>query len=358
MKVTEIVESHMLEKPAQKDVKVVVWDLDNTLWKGILSEGDMLRLNDGVTTILHELDDRGILSCIVSKNDHDAAMAQLQRFGIANFFVLTMINWTDKSLSIQRIAERLNLNLNTILFIDDQPFERDAVRHSLPQVRTVDVIEIGGLLDRGDLNPSLRTTEAFQRRRMYQQEIQRQDLEATFKGTSEEFLATLGLTFYVRPAVPVDLERAIELTQRTNQLNSTGYTYSFDDLMGFISDPGHQLLMAEMTDLYGSYGIIGLSLTRLDPGERRLRLLLMSCRVLSRGVGSLFLRELIAAAHSAGDSLYAEMVRTGRNRQMQMIYQMAGFTVVDRKDGRVLLKWTGKEPVMRPDYFDVTFHDA
>ena len=349
---------HPVERPAAKDVKVVVWDLDNTLWSGILSEGDALQLNAAVPEILHQLDARGILSCIASKNDHDAAMAQIKSFGVADWFVLPMINWDDKSLSIRRIAERLNLGLDTFLFIDDQAFERDAVRHSLPEVRTLDVADLAGLLDRPEVNPEQRSTEALHRRRMYQDEMQRQNREAIFEGTPEDFLATLDLKFTVRKAEPADLDRAVELTQRTNQLNSTGYTYSHDELLAMISDPDHQLLVAEMTDRYGSYGIIGLSLMRLSLGERLLLLLLMSCRVLSRGAGSLLLRELVAAAHHAGDSLYAEMMRTGHNRQMQMTYQMAGFSTVEVEGDRVLLHWSDTAPAPRPDYFEISVRDV
>lgn len=356
--VDNALKTHPIARSAAKDVKVVIWDLDNTLWSGILSEGDALQLNAAVPEILKQLDARGILSCIVSKNDHDPAMEQVKRFGVADWFVLPMIGWGDKSTSIRRIAERLNLGLDTFLFIDDQAFEREAVQHSLPEVRTLDVADLGGLLERPDVNPEQRTTEALQRRRMYQDEMQRQDHEAIFEGTPEDFLATLNLEFTVRKAEPGDLDRAVELTQRTNQLNSTGYTYSYDELLEMISDPDHQLLVAEMTDRYGSYGVIGLSLMRLFPGERRLLLLLMSCRVLSRGAGSLLLRELVAAAHHAGDKLYAEIVRTGRNRQMQMTYQMAGFSIAEVEGNRVLLHWSDTAPAPRPDYFKVSVRDV
>ncbi|WHS97201.1 MAG: FkbH: FkbH domain protein [Pantoea stewartii] len=325
-----------------KPVKIVAWDLDNTLWDGTLSEKDTVSLREGIPGILNELDRRGILSTVVSKNDHQAALTKLIEFGIADFFVIPQINWNAKSHSLSTIAERLNLSLDTFLFIDDQPFEREEVEFAFPEVRTLDGADVSQMLDRCDLNPETISAEARQRRRMYQDEAVRQSFESEFSGTPEAFLKSLNLKLSIRHATVKDLQRADELTNRTSQLNTTGYTYSLDELESFISSPAHQLLVASLEDKFGSYGIVGLSLIHQEDKKRTILLFLMSCRVMSRGIGEPFLQRLINASLQAGDTLWAELVRTERNLPMQITYAFAGFVPVEQNGNHQLLQWQGE----------------
>ena len=109
-------------------VKCVVWDLDNTVWEGVLLEGDDLKLRNDVVAIIKTLDDRGILNAIASRNEFDPAMAQLEAFGIDHYFIYPQINWNPKSESVAQIAKDINIGINTLAFVDDQPFEREEVQ--------------------------------------------------------------------------------------------------------------------------------------------------------------------------------------------------------------------------------------
>ena len=327
-----------LEKPRQGRIKCVVWDLDNTLWDGVLLEDGDVTLRPAVVDHIHRLDRLGILNSVASRNDPGQALAKLAEFGLTDMFLHPQIGWNAKSESISRIATALNLGLDAFAFVDDQPFELAEVAHVLPGVTGVDVARLDEAMERPEFSPRFVTDESAQRRLMYQSQAQRDRVEDEFVGSSDEFLATLGMRFTIAPARTEDLQRAEELTVRTNQLNSTGRTYSYEELDELRTSPDHLLLVASLSDRFGSYGKIGLTL--VEKGERtwRLCMLLMSCRVMSRGVGSVLLNHVMGLAAEAGASLQADFVETGRNRMMQITYAFAGFREIGREGSHVLLE--------------------
>jgi FkbH-like protein len=311
-------------------VKCVVWDLDNTIWDGILLEDSEVRLRPGVPHILETLDERGILHSIASRNDHAAAFAKLRDLGLDEYFLYPQINWSSKAASVAQIAKDLNLALDAFAFVDDQPFEREEVAFSHPGVLCVDSADLESLLDRPEFNPRFITEDSRLRRRMYQADIRRNSEEAEFVGPKEEFLATLGMIFTIAPCREEDLKRAEELTVRTHQLNTTGYTYSYEELDVLRQSPRHELLIASLEDRHGAYGKIGLSLVEKDAEVWTVKLLLMSCRVMSKGVGTIMIQQLLRRAKEAGVKLRAEFVSNDRNRQMLITYRFAGFKEVER----------------------------
>lgn len=136
------------------------------------------------------------------------------------------------------------------------------------------------------MNPKFITEDSLRRREMYMQDQQRNESEQEFTGTKEEFLAGLGMVMSISEAELEDLQRAEELTVRTHQLNSTGITYDLEELDSLRRSPNHLLLIANLEDRYGDYGKIGLMLVECGPEEWTIKLLLMSCRVISRGGGN------------------------------------------------------------------------
>lgn len=174
------------------------------------------------------------------------------------------------------------------------------------------------------------------RRKMYLADLDRKREEESHQGSPNEFLASLGMRMIIERCKEADLQRAEELTVRTNQLNATGYTYSYEQLAHFRTSPAHDLLVATLEDKYGTYGKIGLALVERGPEVFTLKLLLMSCRVMSRGVGAVLLNHIIRQAKQAGVRLRAEFVPTGRNRSMYVTYKFAGFREVG-KDGDTCL---------------------
>lgn len=324
-------------KPVQGRIKCVVWDLDNTLWDGVLLEDGEVTVRSAVIDHIRRLDGMGILHSVASRNDRDTTLAKLRSLGIDDMFLCPQIGWGAKSASIERIAARLNLGLDAFAFVDDQAFELAEVGSALPQVTLVDVARLDDELAMPDYHPRFITDESAQRRAMYASQLTRDDLEAEFSGTSEEFLASLDMKFVIAPARVEDLQRAEELTLRTNQLNSTGRTYSYDELSALRESPDHLLLVASLTDRFGSYGKVGLALVEKSTPDWQLKMMLMSCRVMSRGVGTVLLGQIMRLAREAGAGLLADLVETGRNRMMQITYAFSGFREVARDGAQVVL---------------------
>lgn len=361
-------------------IKCVVWDLDNTIWDGVLLEHGSTVPRPGVIQVIRTLDERGILHSIASRNERPIAMKRLDALGILDYFVYPQIGWSPKSSAVGVIAERLNIGLDAIAFIDDQAFELGEVAHAHPQVMCVPASRIAALPDEPAFMPRFITEESRQRRQLYRNGAEREAAEEEFSGSPHEFLATLKMMFTISEATVDDLRRAEELTIRTNQLNSTGLTYSYADLEGFTRSADHLLLVASLSDRFGSYGTIGLALIGgpgvraawrrsangeggrppsaapehspafapgADPPIWTLALLLMSCRVMSRGVGAIMLNHIVGLALHYGARLTAEFIHTGRNRIMFVTYRFAGFEQAAERGGIVLLR-APKTPVPGP----------
>lgn len=310
-----------------KMAKCVVWDLDDTLWNGTLSADDGVIPKPGALDLIKTLDSRGILLSIASKNNHDDAMRKLEELRLAEYFLHPQINWNSKSSSVAEIQRKLNIGLDTIMFIDDQAFERDEVSFVLPEVETVDAADYLGLRSLPRLSPEVVTEDARRRRHMYLEDEIRSESELTYQGPREDFLKSLGMVFGISRASGDDLLRLEELTKRTSQLNSTGIHYSHEQLEQLMYHPEYDLWVCELIDRYGSYGKIGMALVEKRQDRWTIKLLLMSCRTVSKGVGTVLLNFLIKRADDEGRRLFADFRRTNRNRQMLLTYQLANFRV-------------------------------
>ena len=225
-----------------REIKCLVWDLDDTLWDGVLLEGDQVELRDGVRDIMRTLDRRGILHSVASRTDPEAAMRKLRELSLDRYFLYPQIGWGAKAESVQAIATSLNIGADAVAFIDDDPYERDEVAMSVPGVLCIDAASLASLPDMPEMTPRFVTDDSRRRRSMYRAEIERQRVQEV--EPPETFLASLGMVLTISEAREGDLERIDELTVRTHQLNSTGYTYSFEELDSFRLSPDHKLLVA------------------------------------------------------------------------------------------------------------------
>lgn len=345
------------EEKKRKSIKCLIWDLDNTVWHGTLLEDDHVTLRPGVLKILQTLDERGILHSIASKNDHDTAIAKLKELGISQYFLYPEINWNAKSQSVRAISQSLNLGIDALAFIDDQEFEREEVAFSIPEILCIHAEELESLPDRPEFNPRFITDDSKLRRHMYQNDIERNRAEKEFVGAQEEFLATLGMKFTLQRPKEEDLKRAEELTLRTHQLNTTGYTYSYDELNHFRQSDRHMLLIAGLDDKYGTYGKIGLALVELEEKFWTLKLLLMSCRVMSRGVGTIMVNYILGLARQAGVPLRAEFISNSKNRMMYITYKFGNFRVAEERGELTIFENDCSKIQEFPSYVDVRILD-
>jgi len=342
---------------SEKRIKCIVWDLDNTLWDGILLEDNKVFLREKVLQTIRTLDSRGILQSIASKNDYDLAMDKLKQFQIEKYFLFPQIIWNAKGHSIENIRKLLNIGIDTLAFIDDQVFELEEVKFSLPEVLCINAADLSHVLDMPEMKPRFITEDSKLRRQMYLTDIQRKEVEKEFVGPNEEFLASLNMVLTISHAKENDLQRAEELTVRTNQLNTTGYTYSYDELNNYRLSPHHTLLIASLEDKFGPYGKIGLALIKKSEEAWTLKLLLFSCRVMARGVGGIVINHIMSLAKLNGVRLYAEMISNDRNRMMYMTFKFNGFKE-ERQDGdKITFANDLAEIQSAPDYIKVNCMD-
>ncbi len=334
----------------QRKIKCIAWDLDDTVWNGTLLENDELTLREGVRETIATLDRRGILHSVASRNDHDMAMARLEKLGLAHFFLSPQIGWGPKSDSVRRIAEAINIGIDTVAFVDDQPYEREEVSFAHPEILCIDAREVPSLPSMPEMNPHFITPDSGKRRQMYLSEEQRKQEEGRFSGPKEAFLETLGMKMIIGPAEAGDLARAEELTVRTNQLNTTAYTYSYEELDHLRESPDHLILMASLDDRFGTYGKIGLAVIEKAPGSWTIKLLLMSCRVMARGVGNVLISHIRRLARDAGVRLLAEFIPNDRNRMMYMTYRFSQFEEVGKEGDIVLMASDLSQVPPLPDY--------
>jgi FkbH-like protein len=338
-----------------KEIKCVVWDLDNTLWDGILLEGDDVRLKSGIKDVIKTLDQRGVLHSIASKNIYDDAMKKLREFKIDDLFLYPEISWNAKSQSIATIRENLNIGMDTFMFIDDEPYERDEVKSEHPDITCVEAAQYLELPSFPRLNPKFITQDSEKRRLMYFQDQKRKQDEKIFKGIRKEFLASLDIHLIINEAVKEDLDRAEELTVRTNQLTATGKTYSYNELKMYMKSKSHRLVVCEMDDKYGSYGKIGLSLVEILKDYYHIKLLLMSCRVMSLGVGTVLLTHIMQEAKKEGKKVRADFKHTGRNRMMYATFKFSNFKEAMTDSGGTIVMENDLENIQEyPAYVNLT----
>ncbi|MFF4177328.1 HAD-IIIC family phosphatase [Streptomyces sp. NPDC001750] len=306
-------------------VKCLVWDLDDTLWAGTLLEGDDPRPAEATLSTLRTLDERGVLHAVASRGDHATATAHLARLGLAELFTAVEIGWGAKSASVRRVSEVLGIGIDSLAFVDNDPVERAEVASAHPRVRCYEPERIPSFPELPEFRPEHLTEESRRRREMYRAESSRRRAQETYEGAPGDFLASLALELTVREATEGDFARAHELTVRTHQLNTTGRTYDLAELRQLSRSPDHRVMVAQLQDVYGSYGIVGLVVTEQVGDRTVLRLLLLSCRVMSRGIGPALIGHVVRGALAQGRRPEAEFVPTPVNRAMLVNLRFAGF---------------------------------
>ena len=325
--------------PAAK-VKCVAWDLDNTLWDGILVEDgeSNVRLREEASDLVRWLDERGILQTIVSKNNHDDAMALLKRSGLDEYFLYPAIHWGQKSASLQQIADRLNIHIDTFALIDDSPFERSEVSTALPMVRTFSEHELGRLRTLPEFDVPI--TEASRRRReSYRTEMERERAREISGSDYLGFLRSCELRLRLfHPSSRDEVRRCLELIQRSNQLNLSSRRYGAEDFDELLAKP-HMLCVAmECADRFGEYGIVGFASVDLGGPEPVAKDFVLSCRVAQKHVEHAFYSWLGETMRREGaQRLLIDLVKTTRNRPLVKVFEEMPFTTVSASGDRVLL---------------------
>jgi FkbH-like protein len=313
--------------------KCVVFDLDNTLWEGVLLENENVKLQKDIPSLLRTLDDRGILLSIASKNTKEHALSRLETLGVDEFFLFPKINWAPKSDNVKQIAADLNIGLDTFIFIDDNPFELSEVSQALPAVECLPVDALASLVN----HPRLRgsdSSEARARRKMYQQQMSRAEVEQSFSGDFTEFLRSCAIQVTVRTNKVEDTERISELVQRTNQLNFSGRKYSRNEVSEMVAAQDIERHVIECEDRFGSYGIVGFCVVRRRGPTAFVEDFMLSCRVQGKLIESVMFDCICGRSDRPTTRLEVNFKTTERNLPAQQVLKKLSFEPSDYGVGR------------------------
>ena len=329
--------------------KALVLDLDNTIWGGVVGDdgleglelGQGSPLGEGFVAFQHyarELSRRGVILAVVSKNDEKNALEPfdrhpemvLRRDDIASFAA----NWSDKPANLRAVAEELNIGLDALVFVDDNPFERELVRRELPMVAVPEISDDPAsyaqtLADAGYFEATRVTADDRARSGQYQSNRRREALKASATDLGS-YLRGLEMRLLWRRFDRVGLGRTVQLINKTNQFNLTTRRYSEADVQAVMADKRAFGATLRLVDRFGDNGIIGIVIGRLDGGsDLVIDTWLMSCRVLGRQVEPTTLNLVAMLAQSLGArQLIGEYIATAKNGMVRDHYAKLGFSAI------------------------------
>jgi FkbH-like protein len=332
-----------------RSAKCLVLDLDNTLWGGVIGDDglDGIRLGQGSALgeayvafqdYVRDLARRGVILAVCSKNDPENARAPFDKHPDmvlkAGDVACFVANWTDKASNIRHIAEQLNIGIDSLVFVDDNPFERNIVRRELPMVAVLELPEDPALYaqciaDAGYFEALHVTPDDFERTAQYRANIGRETLRASHTDLAG-YLQSLNMELRWAPFDRLGLQRIVQLINKTNQFNLTTRRYSEQDVIAAMEAAGGLTLQLRLLDQFGDNGIIGIIIGQRDGNALRLDIWLMSCRVLGRQVEEATLNLVASEAAKLGASrLVGDYLPTQKNGMVRDHYQKLGFAPVD-----------------------------
>ncbi|MGC2425210.1 MAG: HAD-IIIC family phosphatase [Nitrospirota bacterium] len=326
--------------PAAEKVKCIAWDLDNTLWKGILIEDgpNGVQLNQEAVNIILQLDQRGIIHTIVSKNTHKEAHSLLEKLGISDYFIYPAINWGAKSENLKQVASRINIGLDAFAFVDDSPQEREEVSSRLPMVRTYTEKQIVKLPDLPEFD--MPTTEASSQRRLsYLTEMKREEIEASFGDNYEGFLRGLNMHMEIfHPTTESEKTRCVELLQRSNQLNISTHRYTAEEFSDLLASKNMLCYAFRCKDKFGDYGIVGFISIALERVPR-IQDMVISCRISQKHFEYALIHWISQRlAHDGYHEMLAKLVKTKRNGPLVEVFKGLPFEAAEENEQSIVYK--------------------
>lgn len=346
------IEKHLAEvkKQPAKKVKCVAWDLDNTVWEGVIGDAKEGQVNPNVQAIklMETLDKMGVLQTIVSKNTYEVAWNKLEAMGISHYFLYPAINWGRKSQNLLAIAKELNINIDTFALIDDSVFERQEVKEAIPQMRVYDVTELSSLLNKPEFDIPI-TEESAKRRESYQIESKRKNIQASYGDDYDSFLKDCQMEMTIfRPSSEEEKTRCLELLQRSNQYNVSKTKRTEDEYYKLYNNPAVSLYAMQVADRYGDYGIVGFVSVSNNESAHQLTDFVMSCRVAQKKVERAFFNWLISN-YKAGESLIIDVHKTDRNMPLREELKKMPYHVDADDDSHVVYSYTKTDGIFVND---------
>lgn len=322
-------------------VKLVVSDLDDTLWGGIVGDDGWEHLALGghhatgeafsdVQEILLNWKSRGVLLAVVSKNDEQTALEAIRKHPEMKISEQDLtgwkINWKDKAENIAALASELNIGLQHILFLDDNPAERERIRQTLPEVYVPEIpsnkLEVPYFLKQLSQLPLLNrmSEEDKQRAELYRQEQARKQ-ESALYGSMEDWIRSLEMKITFRPLTTDNLVRAVQLLNKTNQMNLRTRRMSDHELLRWANHSDHWFYTVSVEDRFGAAGLTGLLGVRKESDSLILEDFVLSCRVMGRKVEACMIAFAVKKAAKLGlKKIIAELIPTAKNNPCKEVF--------------------------------------
>lgn len=363
---------------AGKIGKVLVVDLDNTVWGGIIGEDGMTGIQLGaeypgaayqaVQRTMLDLYNRGILLAVCSKNNLEEAQQALQQHpGMLlrpQHFAAMRINWNEKAQNLSEIASELNIGIDAMVFMDDNPAEREQVRRALPEVSILDLPQ-----NALDYAAALRNCPAFERVTQSSEDRQRTAFYVTERERSragqnflskEDFYRFLEQTATIVPVQPATVARVAQLTQKTNQFNLTTRRYEEPEIAELAARPGWQVLSLHVRDRFGDHGLVGVAITHNENKVCEIDTFLLSCRVIGRTVEKAMLSYLAGRARAGGrELLLGWYFPTAKNLPARDFYPQQNFSLkMQNSDGFLWAFDLTQGEIACPDWIKLNVTDG
>ncbi len=353
-----------------KIVKCLVLDLDNTLWGGVIGDDGLDGIEIGelgpgeafaqFQRYLLRLKERGIILAVCSKNDEEVARQPFREHPNMvlreSDFAVFIANWNAKSGNIQEIAKVLKLGLDSLAFIDDSPFERNEIRHALPELivpeMPEDVSHYTSFLESENLFETTSFSDDDRHRaQMYREEAQRSTLELKSADITE-YLRSLDMTMVCKPFDSLHLPRVAQLIQRSNQFNLRTQRFSEARCLECMNNPAeYATWYFRLRDKFGDYGLISAICAHILAGELHILEYVMSCRVLNRGVEQFTMAELVNFCKTRGlSSIVGEYIPTKKNKMVSGLYEQFGFKLAAQNGDSSVWKLNVRE-FIAPTHF-------
>ena len=326
--------------------KCLVLDLDNTLWGGILGEDgfDKISLDDKppgnafleFQKVVLQLYHRGIILAINSKNNFVDVKEVFEKHPKMilkeNNFADVQINWEDKASNMIEISKNLNIGMDSFVFWDDDPVNRELIKSQCPEITVIEVPKDSAqysntLRELDEFNSYNITLEDSQRGKIYAEQNLRKKDEKKFSNL-DEFLSSLQMHVIIHNADKFTIPRISQLTMKTNQFNLTTKRYSPEEIEKMVSNPKYLIKTFSVHDKFGDNGLTGLYIiNKEDVKKWKIDTFLMSCRVMGRNIEKVMMSNLIDdAINEKVESILGEYISTKKNSVTKEVYQRLGFT--------------------------------
>lgn len=301
-------------------VKCMVFDLDNTIWNGTLDANDDVKLNENIGKYIKSAFEKGVVLAIASKNNYEQAYNKIVELGIKKYFYKFYISWDDKYKAIKDLANKLNISVEHILFIDDSDIELSEALYYIPTLQILNVKNIDLLYQYLNDN-SVLTDEAKNRNKIYK--ILEERKKAEEQMSKEEFLKYCNIKISIDIAKKEEFYRINELLSRTNQMNLNNKILTVEELNKISKNKKYTIFSIKMTDIFADYGIVGTVIIKESKDTIEIKYFAISCKVEGRNIGRNAIEYIKKIAKEK--SIEAKYIYNLKNEKLKALFVLNGF---------------------------------